>query len=89
MPEYEGKGHPPARTGWLRGFRGWWRRGITPQYVTPQVTNTIPASAAVSTMTASGVPDALSSPPATSGDAPSGSRVADYATREPSSGEPK
>jgi hypothetical protein len=89
MPEYEGKGHPPARSGWLRGFKGWWRN-LTPQYVTPKVTNiTIPASAAVSTTTASGAPDALSSPPATSGDAPSGSRVTVNAACEPSSGESK
>ena len=32
-PTYEGKGQPPATTGWFSGLTAWWN-ALTPKYVT-------------------------------------------------------
>ncbi len=89
MPAYEGKGQPPASTGWFSGFAAWWS-GLTPHYVTSRSTKaTTHASTATPTPHAADLPSAPPSPPATPGDAPSGSRAATSATRDPSSGDKK
>jgi hypothetical protein len=89
MPAYEGKGQPPARRGWLRSFLAPWR-GLTPQYGIPRTTRSNGhASAAALTAVTGGAPDAQSSPPVSSGAAPSGSQATTKPACDSSSGEPK